>query len=192
MKKYTLYIVLGIVYLAGLIGALSFFDYPSKSVSISNTTETASETSVTDTTVIETETPERTDTERNTTETEMNETETAEVETTETEVTETEDTEMENTEMEDTETEIEDTEIEDTETESGEEYLNLPAVYNKGVYSNLRLNLRNAPSMSAQITGKCDYGDSLTVLSYIDDNWVMVEYKGETYYCSRIYLTVSE
>jgi uncharacterized protein YgiM (DUF1202 family) len=85
----------------------------------------------------------------------------------------------------------EDRKTEDAD-ENSDEPLNFPAVYNIGKNSRLRLNLREKPSLQARIIGKCEFGESLTVLSYVDDDWVQVRYQDTIGYCSRAALTITE
>lgn len=55
----------------------------------------------------------------------------------------------------------------------------------------LNLNIRYAPSMSAPIIGKVPLGGSGKVLELTNDEWALVEYNGQTGYCSMEWLSIS-
>ena len=72
------------------------------------------------------------------------------------------------------------------EISTPEDTSSIPAVY---VYNGRKnLNLRSAPSKDAAILSKIPPSDSLTILSFVDDTWAMVDYDGTTGYCVYSYL----
>jgi uncharacterized protein YgiM (DUF1202 family) len=183
MKRYSLYVILGIVYLAGLVAAISILNKNAAQVVEAETesivTETTEDFAIDDTTVqdiaavdTETESPD------------------FEIPDSDSEVSDSEVSEPDEPDS-DASDSAEDLETDDADEDSDEQ-LNLPAVYNIGNNSRLRLNLRETPSLQARIIGKCEFGESLTVLSYVDDDWVQVRYQDTTGYCSRAALTITE
>jgi hypothetical protein len=188
MKKYSLCAVLFIAYLLGLIAAISFIHHNAGQVTV---------------TMGETEASEAEDSEAETSDVAIFDAEIYNTETSDTGATDVEASEAESSDAATSDANVSDAETsepeasepeakEDENGDSSDEALNLPAVYNVGKDSSLRLNLREAPSRQAKITGKCKFGESLTVLSYVDDEWVQVEYQDKTYYCSRACLTISD
>lgn len=55
-----------------------------------------------------------------------------------------------------------------------------------------KLNIRNAPSMDAEIVAKVPVGGGGSVLELTDENWVQIEYDGTVGYCSRSWIELQE
>lgn len=95
-----------------------------------------------------------------------------------------EDVSSEDVSVEDPPTEKDTTEEASSETAPPEEPAPALSYTFQYVRGKRNLNIRNAPSMQAQIIGKIPPGQGGNILEFADEDWALIEYRGQTGYSS--------